>query len=175
MNRRHFMQKLAAFAALIAAGGHQSALAQATRPAALTVQFTLKPGGSGRYHKPYVAVWIETPGGEMVRTVALWRMQEDKGKKWLPDLRKWFRTASTPDTVSSATRGPGQYTVTWNGMNDRGQRVAPGEYLLMLESAREKGPYGRVRLPFKVGSSAMTAQATGTGDIAGVRAEYRPA
>jgi hypothetical protein len=48
------------------------------------------------YHKPYVAVWIENEAGKTVATLDAWYQTDAKaedGRKWLPDLRTWWRRA----------------------------------------------------------------------------------
>lgn len=174
-NRRSFLQQFAASAAALAFAGRAHAQNAVPGNMELALSFAIKPPTeTGRYHKPYVAVWVETPGGQNVRTVTLWRLQENKGTRWLKDLRKWFRGVTEADTVkSSATRGAGEYEVVWDGTDDKGKKVALGEYILFVEAAREKGPYGRVRIPVTLGSAPLTAEGKGAGDLSDVRISYR--
>ncbi|HUQ68774.1 MAG TPA: DUF2271 domain-containing protein, partial [Planctomycetaceae bacterium] len=106
--------------------------------------------GGGRYRRPYVAVWVEDADGRAVRTLVLWVQTSGPGPKWIPDLKRWYRSdrvrkaADGTDlipTVSEATRKPGQYSVTWNGLDDAGKLVKPGDYTLFIEAAREHGTY----------------------------------
>jgi hypothetical protein len=39
------------------------------------------------YHKPYIAIWIETPDRKAINTIALW-VEKDT---WFKDLRQWWR------------------------------------------------------------------------------------
>ncbi len=92
------------------------------------------------YHKPYIAVWLETPERENVVTLAIWYEKDT----WLKDLRQWWRKAGRSangelDSVTGATRKPGQYTFTWDGKDHTGKPVPPGDYLLNFEAAREEG------------------------------------
>lgn len=173
-NRRSFLQQIAASAAALALTGRAGAQSLPNNTE-VALNFAIKPPTeTGRYHKPYVAVWVETPGGQMVRTVTLWKLQEEKGVKWLKDLRKWFRSATERDSVrSSATRGVGEYEVVWDGNDDKGKRVASGEYILFVEAAREKGPYGRVRIPLTLNGTATTAEGKGAGDLGDVKVSVR--
>ena len=103
-----------AASAIVAAGAPAVASA-----ADLTVNVTVPRINSGSYHRPYVAVWIETPDQNAVRTLAVWYQQtrnaEGDGKDWLKDMRTWWRKggramALPADGVSGATRAPGQHT-----------------------------------------------------------------
>jgi len=99
-----------------------------------------------RYHRPYIAVWVEDQDHLPVRTIALWF-----GKmRYLNELRSWYRDdqrrsgANNMDltrTVSSATRPPGRYTLKWDGKDDEGKLVKPGKYTICIEAAREHGSY----------------------------------
>lgn len=98
------------------------------------------PSKSGQYHNPYVAIWIEDSTGQSVRTLALWRERE----KWLKDIRRWWRKVGRKDealvdAVTSATRAAGQYSLTFNGLDDKGNPIANGDYFLRVEVVREKG------------------------------------
>ncbi len=191
-DRRTFTGKMLSLFAITALTGHLDflahsaagvisrfdALAQATTAALpanmeLGIHFGLQASTKGIYHKPYVAVWVENSAGDVVKTISLWREQEDNKKKYLSNLRKWFRSARTPDMVSSPTRGAGQYSVVWDGLDSKGQRVPQGEYTLFIEAARETGPYQRVRMPLTLGSKPQKATAQDNGDLVNVSAEYR--
>lgn len=92
------------------------------------------------YHNPYVAIWVETPEGKQVKTIALWV----KEYEWFKDIRQWWRKTgrnlgSSIDAISSATRKWGTYTVTWDGSDTEGEYLPPGNYILNLEASREEG------------------------------------
>ncbi len=100
----------------------------------------------GRARRPFVAVWIEDTDNFPVRTLSLWF----KGARWLPDLRSWSRAEQMramaeqprrPESISSATRGPGKYSLRWDGTDDAGKRVPPGTYTVNIEIAREHGTH----------------------------------
>lgn len=92
------------------------------------------------YHKPYVAVWLETPQRQGVHSLFVWFEQDD----WLKDMRQWWRKLGRHDrnefaAVTGATRKPGHYKLQWNGVTDNGEQLAAGEYLLNFEASREAG------------------------------------
>ncbi|MEN9632654.1 MAG: hypothetical protein RL077_1058 [Verrucomicrobiota bacterium] len=106
--------------------------------------------GGGRSRKPFVAIWIEDRERFPVRTLALWY----HGARWLPDLRAWNHAdqlramaegTQVVDAVASATRGPGKYTVKWDGKDTTGKLVAAGHYTVAIEVAREHGTHQILR------------------------------
>lgn len=107
------------------------------------------------YHRPYVAMWLESPGAP-ARTLQIWYdhdMRANEGTKWLRDVRQWWRASGRAlklpaDGVSGATRAPGRHSVTFtNGRGPLG-KLTPGQYVLVVEAAREVGGRELLRLPF---------------------------
>lgn len=148
----------------------------------LVVHFELDGPGEGRYHRPYVAVWVEDAEGFPVRTLVLWLLQSEKGQRWLPDLKRWYhademrRLVDPGDlaaTVSAATRGPGKYHTVWNGLDDQKKPVKAGKYTLYIESAREHGTYQLIRKDLTIGSDPFKADLKGNVEIKAASIEYR--
>lgn len=152
-----------------------AAAAPATTSAAdLTVEVVLPRISTGSYHRPYVAVWIETPDQDAVRTLAVWYQQtrnaEGDGKDWLKDMRTWWRksgraTTLPADGVSGATRAPGRHTLRIPGARLRD--LTPGAYVIVVEAAREHGGREVVRTPFRWGAPNR-GEATGAAEIGAV-------
>jgi hypothetical protein len=124
------------------------------------------------YHRPYVAVWIERPDNTAVRTLAVWYEVSNaaEGKDWLKDMRTWWRRGGRAltlpaDGISSATKAPGRHAVTVPG--SRLSNLAAGDYVLVVEAARELGGRESVRVPFRWGA-ANTARATGSSELGAV-------
>ena len=88
----------------------------------------------GRFRRPFVAVWIEDEDHKPVRRIAVWYNKP----RWLPDLRSWFAAKREAEfdvaSVTSATRGAGQYTLVWDGKNDAGEYVPLGKYTVFIEA-----------------------------------------
>ena len=130
---------------LVAALFQINAHAQSPR---LEVELTLADLNVQPYHRPYVAVWLETPERKHVTTLALWVQKAE----WFKDLRQWWRKAGKTDInfdgISGATKRPGTYTIEWQGKDLDGNAVAPGKYLLNIEVVREEGgrDYQRLEL-----------------------------
>ena len=123
-------------------------------PSGLLVDFTLNRPKGGRYRRPYVAVWLEDKDGFPVKTAVLWLQTDAPGPRWHRDLTRWYRNdrlrkvAERTDligTISGATRGPGRYQARFDGTDNAGDPLPPGEYTLCLEVAREHGTYQLIR------------------------------
>ncbi len=163
------------------AGSGAAAGADAFRPeagdavpdsAAMTIRFTFAAGDGGRgpARNPYIAVWIETPAEELVTTVALWHLQQNE--RWLGELKRWYAFGDQKgESVSGATRVPGQYTLQWDCAVD-GAKVGAGEYYVCIEAAREHGPYELIREPMTLGAAPAEATFPPDGELTAASAAY---
>ncbi|MFM8337783.1 MAG: DUF2271 domain-containing protein, partial [Opitutaceae bacterium] len=136
-----------------------------------------RPAG-GRAKRPFVAVWVEDKDHFPVRTLALWY----HGDRWLPDLRSWYRGdqlrslaegAPIVSTVSSATRGPGRYTVRWDGRDNQGKPVPSGKYTVYIEAAREHGTHQLVSGDLGCNGSPAKLELPANVELSGVAVDYR--
>jgi len=188
LGRRDMLARLAGFA--LSASGLRALRAAPPRLASpkwddrfeLAVDFEIAPQEGYRYHRPYVAVWVEDPSGRRVRTLSLWVNTTGRGPRYIRELRRWFsgerevEDAGGPDlvaTMSSATRLPGQYTVTWNGRDDRGNVVDQGDYRVVIEAAREHGSYQLMQQDLTLAAKPTAADLSGNQEIGSARVEYR--
>lgn len=97
------------------------------------------------YHRPYVAIWLETKERKPIETIALWVEQED----WLKDLRQWWRKmgrrtwgrSEQLDSVTGATRKPGSYELAWVVQSTIEEEII----VLHIEAAREEGGRNYIR------------------------------
>ena len=125
----------------------------------------------GKIENPYIAVWIENADGELVDTIALLFLQHHKKEnpaKWLPDLRRWYNvdgSNDTVDTISSATRAPGDYSVVWDGTDSDGSLIPQGDYFISIESVREKGRYSLIREPIQIIGDAFAMELPDQGEL----------
>lgn len=132
------------------------------------------------YHKPYVAIWVEAPDASASATLAVWYdadSKEDKGTKWLKDMRQWWRKAGRTmtfpaDGLSGATRAPGPQKLVFSGAKGPLKDLKPGAYTLVVEAAREVGGHEAVRVPFVWGAPGgkpgKPATAKGTAEVGAV-------
>ena len=144
----------------------------------LLVKLNLPRIDDPRYRRPFVAVWIEDENKYPVRTVALWFQKP----KWLPDLKTWYRDdrvrnlsegTDLSTTISSATRGPGSYTLKWDGKDNEGKLVKAGKYTVCVEAAREHGGYGLVRHEMDFSGKPETAELPAQPEVGTVALDYR--
>lgn len=152
-----------------------AALATISAPAMaadLTVSVEIPRLSVAAYHRPYVAVWIERPDQTAVRTLAVWYEVSNtaEGKDWLKDMRTWWRRGGRAmtmpaDGISSATKAPGRHAVTVSGA--RLSNLPAGDYVMVVEAARELGGREAVRVPFRWGA-ANTARAAGSTELGAV-------
>ncbi|EJL28267.1 putative periplasmic protein [Caulobacter sp. AP07] len=153
-----------------------AAVATPTMAADLAVTVEVPRLTVAEYHKPYVAIWVEAPDASAAATLAVWYdadSKEDKGTKWLKDMRQWWRKAgrsmSFPaDGISGATRAPGPQKLVFSGAKGPLSKLAPGQYTLVAEAAREVGGHEAVRVPFIWGKPGKPATAKGTAELGAV-------
>lgn len=135
------------------------------------------------YHRPYVSMWIEKADQTPVTTLAVWydgKKKEGEGTKWLKDMRQWWRKAGRDltmpaDGITGATRAPGEQALTFSDGKAPLGKLAPGEYQLAVEAARETGGHEVVRVPFTwPPASAKTAQAKGEHELGPVTLIVKP-
>lgn len=134
-------------------------------PSVFEISFTVPEIDARLYHRPYVAIWIEDTDRQVVRNLALW-FEEDT---WLKDLRQWWRVygryqedpeaQKEVDGFSGATRRPGQYSLAWDGLDDGGETVAAGSYVLCFEAAREEGGRSYLRQSIELSAAGEVSPA----------------
>lgn len=120
------------------------------------------------YKRPFVAIWIENEEKQSVKNLAVWV----GNTRWISELRYWYRTnwtkANLPDSkigsVASATHAPGKYTFKWDGRDDDGNLLKPGKYTVLVESARELGPYLLLKQEMELMGTPKQVTMLGTGE-----------
>jgi FAD:protein FMN transferase len=147
----------------------------------VTIGLTLRKNPPSRkkkkkYHRPYVGVMIVSPSGKPVKTLALWVERKTKYDK---ELRGWYRMGSsyrskTRRAVSRGTRGPGAYTLLWDGKDDDGKPVKQGTYGVFIEISREGGSRVSMRANIKCQTSPYSARMAGNDEATGAWAKYGP-
>lgn len=149
--------------------------------AELEVAFTYTPqGGGGFARNPFIVVWVETPDGDLVATASLW-YNPPKGNRWVNELTNWYAAESAVydendgsdlDAVTGATRPAGSYSVAWDGTDHQGDRVAAGEYVVFVESAREHGPHSLTSATITLGPDGATVELPDDGELSSASARY---
>lgn len=143
----------------------------------MTVSVTIPRLTVAEYHRPYVAIWLEAEGAAP-RSLAVWydlAKKNGEGTKWLRDVRQWWRVSGRTmrfpaDGITGATRAPGEQKVTFTAGKGPLGGLAPGNYTLVVEAAREVGGRELLRLPFawppKPGATVRAAGKTELGAVA---------
>ena len=135
------------------------------------------------YHRPYVAMWIEQPGQTTANTISIWYdddMKANEGTKWLRDVRTWWRKSGRSMKfpaagVSGATRAPGPQKISFTAGKGGMPNLAPGNYVLMIEAAREVGGREMLQLPFAwPPKPGQTVRAAGKTELGQVVATFKP-
>lgn len=144
----------------------------------LAVDFEIAAQEGARYHRPYVAVWIEDEAGRPVRTLSLWVNTSGRGPRYIRELKSWIfaerdQQAELVSTVSSATRLPGHHSVTWDGRDENKKPVEQGIYRVHIEAAREHGTYQLMQQDMTFGAKPSVVELPGNVEIKGARLDYR--
>jgi hypothetical protein len=102
------------------------------------------------------------------------------GTKWLPDLRQWWRRSgreiSVPiDGVTGATRPVGEQKLSFSTGKAPLAELAPGQYKMLVEAAREDGGREIVEVPFEWPITAETPlKAQGKSELGAVTLLLKP-
>ena len=131
--------------------------APAAFAAEMTVSVEIPRLNVAEYHRPYVALWLEKPDQSFIGNLAVWydlKLKDNEGTKWLKDMRQWWRKSGREltmpvDGLSSATRAPGEHKITVALDKAPVKDLAPGDYHLVIEAAREVGGRELLRVPFR--------------------------
>ncbi|MEM9207935.1 MAG: DUF2271 domain-containing protein [Pseudomonadota bacterium] len=137
---------------LVLASGRQIASAgwrsiesvTADRPATpiMSLTYTIPKIESGKYRRPYVALWLSDEQRRPVRNLLILGESE----RWAQENTRWWRAVGRDNGsllhgYARATRRPGTYTVVWDGRDDHGRPVEGQRFRLHLEAAREHGDH----------------------------------
>ena len=127
--------------------------------------------------RPYLAVWIEDTSHAPVRTVSLWHGSD----RYVPELRSWYlkyRNTYNSDmnfrnSITSATRSAGKYTLKWDGKDDKGNDLPPGKYIVKIEVSREHGTYQLMRQEVECNNTPQQFSLPGNIEISSASIDYR--
>lgn len=129
-----------------------------------------------RSRRPYVAVWVENEKSEPVRTLALWF----NDNRWLPDLRRWYakhyektQQYDYMQSVTSATRSAGKYSLKWDLKDDNGKAVKSGKYTVYIEATREHGTYQLIKTGIDLDKNPQRIDMGGGIEVSSAVLDYR--
>lgn len=143
----------------------------------LLISLQLPEKEGERVHRPYVAVWIINSKNEPVRSIALWYNKT----RYLDEMHAWYATyyqqfsdpSSTLGSTTSATRAAGNYSLKWNGKDDKGGYVSPGKYTICIEAARQHGSYQLIKREMTFDGKPATVLLEGNEEIKSASLVYR--
>jgi hypothetical protein len=157
------------------------ALQPAAFAAELSVTVELPRIEVAEYHRPYIAVWIEREDQTVAANLTVWYDVAGRdGAHWLADLRQWWRrsgrTLELPiDAVTGATRPAGQHDLTFTSGREPLGNLEAGNYVLVVEAARESGGREAARVPFEWHPGAQHGATTsGSAELGSVTVTIRP-
>ncbi|WP_201985163.1 DUF2271 domain-containing protein [Hymenobacter rubidus] len=130
-----------------------------------------------RVHRPFVAVWVVDAKKQPVRQIALWYNKP----RWLDEMRFWYATYydqfsaanSSISSTTSATRSPGEYTLKWDGKDDKGNLVSQGAYTVCIEVAREHGTHQLMKQEINVKKQPLHFDLPANTEVASAAVDYR--
>ncbi|MCF3649290.1 DUF2271 domain-containing protein [Synoicihabitans lomoniglobus] len=143
----------------------------------LTASIEIPQLNVAEYHRPYVAVWIETPKRAFAANVAVKydvEMADNEGETWLKDLRQWWRKSGREldlplDGVSGPTLPVGTHDITVATSAPALSELPAGNYVLVVEASREVGGRELVRVPFAWGANqSVEASAAGKSELGNI-------
>ena len=136
------------------------------------------------YHRPYVAIWLEGADQKVAANLSVWYQLKDTaeghGTKWLPDLRQWWRKSGRSlkvpvDGVTGPTRPVGKHALRFTDKQPQLAKLAPGQYTLVVEAAREVGGRELLRIPFSwPAKTAQSGKAQGSSELGAVSLTVKP-
>jgi hypothetical protein len=144
----------------------------------LVINLEIASPAGNRAKRPFLAVWIEDKDQFPIRTIALWY----HGARWLPDLRAWSHAdhlrsmaegTQIADSIAGATRGPGKYTLRWDGKDAAGKPVRAGTYTVAIEIAREHGTHQLIRSEVNFSGEPQHVDLPANVELAAVSLDYR--
>lgn len=139
------------------------------------VDYEIPQQAAAEYRRPYLAIWIAGTDGTPLRQLIVL----GDSTRWLRELPTWWRRYGRRDEsaihgIARETRRPGRYTVTWDGRDDRGRAVAAGDYVLVVEAAREHGGHEQLQLPFAVSTGPVDVERSGSTEVGRVHLSFGP-
>ena len=142
----------------------------------VAIDYQIPELSAGRYHPPFVAIWITDQDGKLVRT--LFHLG-NRPRRFLDSNYVWWKgfnaDGNGPDklaTVTRPSRPPGKYSAVWDGRDDAGNPVGLGRYTINIEMSREHVGHTVQAIPLDLGKAPASASAQGEGEAGPAAARY---
>jgi hypothetical protein len=148
---------------VLACAAAQQSSSQGTA-AELTFTFTRLSGSASNQF----AVWIEDAQGHYVKTLYAtrytanggWKRRETSIPLWVKQSGLSGMTQPQIDTLTGATPRTGTLTYRWDGADSKGEAVAAGDYVIILEGTLRWANQVYYRAPIRLGQGAATPEAS---------------
>lgn len=132
----------------------------------LSIEYQIPHINEGKYHRPYLALWITDTLNKSVRHLMLLGQSE----RWAKENSRWWRRVGRKipgvlEAIARPTRLPGKYHLTWNYLNDQGQPVEPGKYWLHMEAARKGGGHDYQKVAIDTGTGWLEHTLPAKGEL----------
>ncbi|MEM9208483.1 MAG: DUF2271 domain-containing protein [Pseudomonadota bacterium] len=146
----------------------------ADRPATpiMSLTYTIPRVESGKYRRPYVALWLSDAQRRPIRNLLLLGESE----RWAQENTRWWRAVGRDNGsllhgYARATRRPGTYTVLWDGRDDHGRPVEGQRFRLHLEAAREHGDHTYTSIEIDL-TKQKAAELSANGELGNVAIQW---
>lgn len=125
------------------------------------------------YRSPYLVMWISDKTGRPIRTLLV----IGKDPQYQKDNHIWWslyggRAQKIMDVRSGPTSLSGRYPSFWPGIDDSYGSVGPGDYLLNIETSRERGEHTFRSVPVTIGRKAFAFDIKPTADMGSIRLAF---
>jgi thiamine biosynthesis lipoprotein len=122
------------------------------------------------YRSPYLVMWISDKARRPVRTLTI----IGKDPEYQRDNHIWWRlygdrAQKMVEVRSGPTSLSGRYPTYWPGFDDNYSAVAPGEYLLNIETSRERGGHTYRSIPVIIGHKAFAYEVKPKADMGAIK------
>lgn len=125
------------------------------------------------FRSPYVAMWVTDKANKPIRTLILVGRRPD----WQRDNYIWWalnrqRSLRLVEIRSVSTSLSGQYNVFWDGVDDDGKPVPLGDYIVHVETSREKGKHTYRQMPVRFGQERFKSSLPKTEEGGGINIAF---
>lgn len=125
------------------------------------------------FRSPYMAMWISDGQNRPVRTLVLVGTKAE----WQKDNYIWwgmYRDKATRlvELRSTATQLSGAYPTYWPGYNDDWKFMPQGDYILHIETSRERGKHTYRTVKLTLGKNGFTTAVPKTEEGGGLQLTY---
>ena len=132
----------------------------------VSLSYTIPDLRHSDYERPYIAIWVSDSEGRPIRNLML----HGGDQQWARTNSVWWsrvgrRSGLEAGHVTRPTRGPGEYQLSWDGTNDDGVVMPPGDYRLYFEASREHGGHDYLYIDFKLEEGSQRIAKEGSGEV----------